>query len=305
MSKTFIEQVDERIASALQSGALEPIEAESSEVEEAGLRFVLRWVSTLANKDKDKAGAGAVAASAAVVMPGGPRDPNFNPFKNPDPALTVGPVGEQHVAILNKFPVCERHLVLARRVFEEQLLPLAECDFLAMAQVMSEAGGLGFYNGGAQAGASQRHKHVQWIPEAPGNASLALYLPGLPAAAALHDTATHPALAMRHCFVKVDDEQGSALKADVQAFAHRLFQGFQVAREALDMQPGADGLLAPFNLLVGQGWMLVVPRSVECFEGISVAAINFGGSLYVRQREQLELIRKVGPLKMLGSVGQA
>ncbi len=38
----------------------------------------VRWVFSLAVKD-----------AAKVAIPGGPRDPDFNPFLNPDPALTV------------------------------------------------------------------------------------------------------------------------------------------------------------------------------------------------------------------------
>ena len=78
------------------------------------MRFIVRWVSSLAVKDATKATtstatpAGASAA-APVAIPGGPRDPNFNPFLKPDPELTVGPIGTEHVAILNKFPLCDRH----------------------------------------------------------------------------------------------------------------------------------------------------------------------------------------------------
>ena len=184
MSETWMEAIDARSASALADGTLQPVQSEEMEVSDGGMRFVLRWVSSLAAKD---------AVKKEVAIPGGPRDPAFNPFLNPDPALTVGAVGPAHVAILNKFPLCAHHLVLARREFEEQLTPLARIDFEALATIMCEAGGLGVYNGGAAAGASQRHKHVQWIPDAPGNASLKLYLPGLPAEATLLQVALHRA----------------------------------------------------------------------------------------------------------------
>ena len=78
------------------------------------------------------------------------------------------------------------HLVLARRAFEEQLLPLARSDFAALAEIMIEAGGIGLYNGGTAAGASQRHKHVQWMPDTEGNASLRLFAAGQAAAAVVN-----------------------------------------------------------------------------------------------------------------------
>ncbi len=230
MSINWIEAMDARSAAASASGALVPVQAEQVEMEDAGMRFIVRWVSSLAAKDAsrgaapatgaaEKAGTGEGVQGAAaraegagddagrdargdksekdaktVAIPGGPRDPNFNPFLNPDPELTVGPVGDAHVAILNKFPLCARHLVLARRVFEEQRLPLARSDFAALAALMGEAGGIGLYNGGTAAGASQRHKHVQWMPDDAGNASLSLFAPGLPTGLAEQGVATHAAL---------------------------------------------------------------------------------------------------------------
>ena len=51
--------------------------------------------------------------------------------------------------------------------------------------------------------------------------------------------------------------------------------------------------------------VLVVPRSQEHFEGVSINALSFGGTIYVRQPEQVELIRQTGPLQALGRVGRA
>lgn len=288
MSASWMEAVDACGAKARASGALQPVQAEQTEMEEAGMRFIVRWVSSLAVKD-----------AAKVAIPGGPRDPNFNPFLDPDPELTVGPLGNAHVVILNKFPLCDRHLVLARREFEEQLVPLSRSDFAALATLMAEADGLGLYNGGTAAGASQRHKHVQWMPEADGNASLRPFAAGLPAGLAEQGSARHPALPLRHVFVRVRCGRGVA----VDEAADSLLAGFRAACEELGLFPDADGFLPPFNLLVGDGWLLLIPRSQECFEGISISAVCFGGTLYTRQREQIESIRRVGPLQALAAVG--
>jgi len=303
MSMNWIEAVDARSAAALASGALVPVQAEQVELEDAGMRFIVRWVSSLAAKDASKAGGAAESGEPkddkAVAIPGGPRDPDFNPFLKPDPELTVGPLGDCHVVILNKFPLCDRHLVLARREFEEQQLPLARSDFAALADIMAEAGGLGLYNGGTAAGASQRHKHVQWMPEAEGNPSLRLFAPGLPADLPALGVARHPALPMAHCFVRVQCGHGVA----AGAAADSLHAGFLRGCEALQLRAGEDGLLPPFNLLAGEGWLLMLPRSREHFEGISMSAVCFGGTLYTRQREQIEAIQRVGPLRALAAVG--
>ena len=288
MTNTWMDAIDERSASALASGDLQPVQVEQIEMEDAGMHFIVRWVSSLAVKD-----------AAKDAIPGGPRDPDFNPFLNPDPELTVGPLGEAHVVILNKFPLCDRHLVLARRDFEDQLLPLTRSDFTALATIMGEAGGTGLYNGGTAAGASQRHKHLQWIPATDGNACLDFFSAGLPAGLLEQGVATHPSLEMKHCFVRVR----CGVDVPVDAAAESLHAGFERACSELGLAPGADGLLPPCNLLAGDGLLLMLPRSQECFEGISISAVCFGGTLYTRTREQIEAIRRIGPLRALAAVG--
>ncbi|MGQ7843887.1 ATP adenylyltransferase family protein [Granulosicoccus sp. 3-233] len=297
MTNTWMKAVDECSRSALASGDLQPVQSEQLVLEEAGLRFIVRWVSSLAAKDAARDS--GEDSGEEVAIPGGPRDPDFNPFLNPDPELTVGPLGDEHVVILNKFPLCERHLVLARRSFEEQLLPLTRSDFTALATIMGEAGGTGLYNGGTAAGASQRHKHLQWIPDTPGNACLDFHAEGLPSDLPELGQATHAALTMKHCFVRVHCGRDVPLEAAAQS----LLAGFERACQQLNLTPGTDGLLPPFNLLAGNGWLLLVPRSQECFDEISISAVGFGGTLYTRNREQMETLRQVGPLQALAAVG--
>ncbi len=284
MSVAFMKLVEQRSAEALASGALQPIRAQETKIDDQGLPFRVRWVSSLSAKD-----------SAKTTMPGGPRDPDFNPFLAPEPALTIGPIGTQHVAILNKFPICQYHLVLARREFEEQLLPLTREDFMAMTVIMSQSGGLGFYNGGTAAGASQRHKHVQWIPDAPDNANLQFLTQGLPDGLQELAVAVHPKLPIRHAFVKA--LCGPGTPAEDSAIS--LHRAFVVACEALGMVEDKVGLLPPFNMLTENGWLLIVPRSHEYAHDVSVNALSYGGTLYVRHPEQVESIRQTGPLSVL------
>ncbi len=283
MTTAFMQEVDARSADAISTGALLPVEAEEFTLEADGLAFAVRHVKALEKKQ---------------ALPGGPRDPNFNPFLPPDPALTVGPVGTDHVAILNKYPVSRRHLVLARKAFAEQQSPLEYEDFHALAQLMSASGGLGFYNGGAPAGASQRHKHVQWVPSEQGNPSLRMFRPVLDPDVREHTVFIHLQLPMRHCFVRVLAGRG----IDEAKSARSMLKGWQRGLEALQLAPGNDGLLPPINLLVEDGWMLLVPRRKEHFADVSVNALSFGGVLYVRAEEQADAIRRAGPLAVLASV---
>jgi ATP adenylyltransferase len=292
MESVFMREVRERTKQAQASGALQPIVAQQIVIQDGDLPFIVRWVAALAAKDASK-------DAAAISLPGGPRDPNFNPFLPPDPALTVGPVGDHHVAILNKFPVCAHHLVLARREFAEQRSPLEHIDFLALARVQCELGGLGFYNGGEASGASQRHKHVQWIPDARDNANLRALRRGLPAQARPGAHAHHAALPLAHCFVRVQGGVGS----DAEGAARSMHAAFETACGVLGLRLDDEGLLPPCNMLVDERWMLVLPRSREHFEGVSLNALSFGGTIYVRHTEQIDAIRESGPLRVLAEVG--
>lgn len=214
---------------------------------------------------------------------------------NPDPELLIGPVGDEHVAILNKFPVCANHVVLACKEFKEQLSPLELGDFAALASIMSGSGGLGFYNGGTAAGASQRHKHVQWLPTAQDNASLQFLVNSFPGDTPEQTALTHPLLTFKHIFVKVECGQG----VDVTVSATSMRKAFELACVTLGLEVDALGLLPPCNMVVERGWLLVVARKQEHVGDVSVNALSYAGTLYVRHSEHVEPVRKMGPLAIL------
>ncbi|HUH61050.1 MAG TPA: phosphorylase [Candidimonas sp.] len=284
MTTDLMQAVDSRIADARATGALLPIVAEEIHLYDQGLPFIVRWLSTLAEKN----GSGA-------TMPGGPRDPDFNPFLTPDPELTIGDIGDDHRAILNKFPVADRHLVLARKTFEEQTAPLTLADFNALSQVMSASGGVGFFNGGRDAGASQRHKHLQWVPAAQGNPSLRYLAEGLPYRLPEHALERHPQLAFNHLFVRVLSGVGT----NAAASAASMLGAYELACPELGLLPDDNGLLPSYNILVDSGWMLVVPRRCEHVGDVSVNALSYGGTIYVRHFDQVASVRQAGPLSVL------
>ncbi|HKA14877.1 MAG TPA: phosphorylase, partial [Myxococcota bacterium] len=58
----------------------------------------------------------------------------------------------------------------------------------------------------------------------------------------------------------------------------------------------------PYNLLVCPDWMMIVPRSRGQWRGISVNGLGFAGALLVLGREELEVVRREGPLRVLAHV---
>ena len=271
-------QIAQRSASARECGALEPIETELSWLDAGELRFAVRWVSSLERKARSaRRGAGKKAPD--------------KPFQPWDKRLEVCKAGADHVALLNKFPVIEDHLLIITRQFEDQRSPLSAADFSAVAPLLAAAGGVCFYNGGAAAGASQRHRHLQWIAD-DGDGTLPL-LPVLERAAKGDRTATIP---FEHALTSIAD---IALAGDTAGPA--LADHYRALCRRTGLDPSTP-LLPSYNLLLTARWMLLVPRRREHWGALSINALAFAGSLFVRRRSQLDELRAAGPIEVLRAV---
>ncbi len=101
----------ERTAHARDRGAIRFIPTTPEVIEQSGVTFQVRVITTLALK------AFTIAQS------------NADPFLPYNPDLFVAEVSPTHVALLNKFNVVERHFLIATRAFEPQeaLLTCEDC----------------------------------------------------------------------------------------------------------------------------------------------------------------------------------
>jgi ATP adenylyltransferase len=262
---------------AVESGALEPLATHSIVVEESGVPFLVHILARLERKER------ALETQTAV---------GSNPFLPPDPRLLVTEVSDTHLCVLNRFNVIDHHLLIITRSFVDQLEPLDRRDFEALAACMAEMDGLGFYNAGTVAGASQSHKHLQLVP--------------LPLGAGPEPTPMDR-------LVERIDATGDVVRSPLLPFPHALvtLSGRPISRADVGLlHETCNRLLAavgaedgrPYNLLVTRRWMLAVPRITEFYGGMSINALGFAGSLLVRDREQLELVRRVGPFEVLKAV---
>ena len=259
---------------ALASGALHSIETQTIVHEDDGVHFILRAVASFAHKAR------APSSNKTTDALGNDVD------------LFVTNLGACHRLLLNKYPVVSGHALLVTRQFEPQERTLSVEDFAALNSCLREIDGLGFYNGGADAGASQRHKHLHLVPlpvalESPDEVPVERVVTG------------GRRLPFRYAFARIAaDETASGLHA--------------VYRELLEQCgiPGvvtAEGELqsAPYNLLVRRSWMFLVPRSVAGFESIMINALAFAGALVVPSQEHLERVRRIGPMRLLSAVAMA
>lgn len=273
-----------RTAHALRRGALLSLPTESEFLEQGGVRFLVRILANLARKEQaGERQAGQAAASGKPV----------NPFLPYDEDLFVTGLTDTHLCLLNKYNVVDHHVLIVTRAFEDQQSPLERQDFEALWICLREFDSLGFYNAGPVAGASQPHKHLQLIPLPMAGEGPAIPMePALTAARFQDSTGTSPLLPFLHAIGRFElDPAVSPPQAGETLRRH-----YQALRQAAGRQDAA------YNLLVTRRWMLLVPRSRERFDAISVNALAFAGALLVRDEPQMSLLKEHGPMAVLKSV---
>ncbi|RUR80223.1 ATP adenylyltransferase [Chlorogloeopsis fritschii PCC 6912] len=288
---TLWTKVKEQTKYALSTGALVPIPTESEFVEQDGVRFLVRILSNLARKDEAKLKQQKQSTSS---------NKDFNPFLPYEEDLFVADISDSHVCILNKYNVADYHLLLITRAFEEQENWLNLQDFTAMWACMAEYDGLTFYNAGKIAGASQRHKHLQIVPLplVPTGSQIPIE-PLLTSAQFQNSIATIPGLPFLHAFTLLD----SCWKQSPFAAAETTLLCYRSLLKAVGLEVGKGNKQSgAYNLLITRKWMLLVRRSQEYFQSIPVNSLGFAGTLFVKNEEQMQMLKKYGPMTLLKNV---
>ena len=274
----------ERTANASRCGAIHSLPTTMEVIEQDGIPFQVRLLQALAGKEPLKA-----------------TPSHVNPFLPYDPELFVAQISPTHIILLNKFHVVEHHLLIVTRTFEEQQCQLTQQDCEALLIGLTEIDGLAIYNAGPEAGASRSHKHLQLVPFNPTIAPLPINpllrfpqadgmvgaIPGLPFC--------HVGAPMDPDWTNPDKNSGASLHASYRKL-------LRAAGLSVDPTVGSHMPTAPYNLLVTRNWMLLVPRSQECFEGISINALGFAGAFLVKDERQLATLRRFGPATALQQV---
>ncbi|KAF4635033.1 hypothetical protein G7Y89_g3063 [Cudoniella acicularis] len=146
--------VRDKFKSAQESGDLTFFATQVSILLCNDLPFQLRFSPALANKPRSNK----------------PKDSKaIDPFENPPKGLFISDVPPFHYLVLNKFPVIPDHFILATKSFKEQTDLLEEEDLGAAYECLKayrENGKelFGFFNSEEHSGASQPHRHIQFLP---------------------------------------------------------------------------------------------------------------------------------------------
>lgn len=212
-----------------------------------------------------------------------PRDPlrKTNPFLYPfEPGLLIHNFDRNYRLLFNKYPVFDKHLLIVTYQFQSQSDPLTLEDFEVISLVCGELNAFAFYNSGPASGHSQEHKHIQIVPYksskgVPIDALVAPLLQDAPFAL--------PSYPFKHLFHGIPP--GSSAE-EIFSIYSRL-KALTSAKES-------------HNLVITKTYMLLVPREKErAFNRFDVNALGYVGFLLVRDEEEFENLRKVGPLGVI------
>lgn len=289
---TLWQKTIEVTQSARKTGSLKSIETDYYLIDQNEITFVIRSLANIERKEKAKKKQQQKSKKANKYF-----DP-FLPYEND---LFVTDITKTHLCLLNKFNVVDHHLLIVTRDFELQENLLNINDFIALWACIKEIDGLAFFNGGETAGASQKHKHLQLVP-LPffPNTKLLPITPAIDKTKFSNGVGSVSSFSFTHAIAKLDltsfDSPLKAAQSMLEAYYTLLKKvGFTLDKNQVE-QPGA------YNFIATKDWMMIIPRTKESCQGISVNSLGFVGSLFVKNDASLKLLQEITPIKLLAEV---
>ncbi|PYH35500.1 putative bis(5'-nucleosyl)-tetraphosphatase [Aspergillus neoniger CBS 115656] len=168
LSESLSSLVSRRFVAARDAGHLIFSSTHLATVHTSSIPYQVRYCPALAKKP--------TGAPKPDKAPSGPKP---DPFQDPSPDLLLAQIPREnpsHVLVLNKFPVIPNHFILATKAWQSQTDLLDKEDLeAAYACIKAWAEGsqpegqgskklFAFFNSGDESGASQPHRHLQFLP---------------------------------------------------------------------------------------------------------------------------------------------
>ncbi|KAM5477172.1 bifunctional AP-4-A phosphorylase/ADP sulfurylase [Microsporum audouinii] len=181
LSEHLASLVARRFAAAKKAGSLVFSQTEVTSLQSSSVPFQLRYCPALAVKPTNNSPQ-PVSTGADDTKP-----KKIDPFENPHTDLLVAQIPASdptHILVLNKFPVIANHFILATKAFKPQTHLLEAGDlhtaFTCLKEWEKPPNGqhgeedsqaveqqkrlFAFFNSGEHSGASQPHRHLQFLP---------------------------------------------------------------------------------------------------------------------------------------------
>jgi len=245
----------------------------------------------------------------------------FDPFTPPyNENLHIGDLKdeesqEEFVVLLNKYSVVPHHFLLVTKEFKSQASPLMPPELVQTYLLLLAARKLGkklfgFFNCGDNSGASQPHKHIQFIPlddDGPPVERLArqakIEFPDRPFSLDNLAYANHSYRLPTYLDTYTQDKLEAVLS---DAFLQLLDLTISTIRHDPDYPAGRPS----YNVLMTLEHLHIIPRrqenyTLETGDKVSVNALGFAGMLLVESEEELEIVKEETISKILRGVGLA
>ncbi|KAG5518787.1 hypothetical protein PMAC_002758 [Pneumocystis sp. 'macacae'] len=261
-------------------GALVFIDSTYEEIQDDDINFQLRCAPLLEKKKRAR-----VSDQDAVI----------NPFDPPETSLYVQDIGTDYSIILNKYFIVPKHFLLITKEFKQQKDGLVPNDITLTWECLDSMKDrhMAFYNCGFQSGASQPHKHIQFISLKNCGISM-LYPDEVPANSTSVNTPWfHPKIPFIHYIFRIT----SCLPVDLINMFSRLLSLIIEAAQALEMTE------ISYSFVMTKQWMFMAPRTMESWNYISVNSTGMVGMFLVKSEEELNLVKDTGILKILKQLG--
>lgn len=234
---------------------------------------------------------------------------NDNPFLKPEIELTIVPsLDEDFRVVFNKFPVVPAHFMIVTKEFKSQNTPLSPPELNATFSLLRNLKAndaskkwFAFYNCGPNSGASQPHKHIQFMtlpdgltPFAENLASKSDYFIPNERQEPIQD----PNLPFAHFVAKLP-EKAEGLTSDVLAmtFVSLLQRACTVLRDN-----GCKEI--SYNFCATTEYMMVVPRASGKYKDVlGVNSCGTMGLFLCKNAQLVTLVKEAGPINILKELG--
>jgi len=256
----------------------------------------------------------------------------FDPFENPIRELFIADLpstNPSHILVLNKYAVIANHFIIATKTNKQQTHLLEEDDLAATYACLKaweeSPGGrpnslFAFFNSGNNSGASQAHRHLQFLPvndmyagEASSGWQVLVnsILADGEGTTQFTDIAPtvlqHPSLPFTHFAYRFSTAPSSSQLLqtynDLYQLAKAAIDDFIAANpDQLALHPTEEGdLPISYNLAMTTSGMAILPRRSEGYmlqreDGTDLGVVELngtalGGTLMVKFEEQWELLK--------------
>ncbi|KAL1612036.1 bifunctional AP-4-A phosphorylase/ADP sulfurylase [Paraconiothyrium brasiliense] len=313
LSEALPQLVEAKFKSARASQALLFSPTELSIIRtSAGIPFQLRYCPALAKKPEPR----------KETTP----KKKIDPFENPPAELYITDVpttNPSHCLVLNKFPVITNHFILATKTNKQQTHVLEEDDLQVTYECLKAWQGndtrgrlFAFFNSGNHSGASQPHRHLQFLPvdsmhEGKKSAGWDVLIETI-LSSGTEDVSTkaiqHPMLPFTHFAYRFSSEPSAAqllqTYKDLYRHATQAIDGYISTHPGqLSLHESDDGdLPISYNLAMTTAGMAIIPRRNEGHmlrrdDGTDIGYVQLngtvlGGTLMVKFQEEWDTLRQ-------------